>query len=232
MKIFSIQPTSNLNLTSSPLKKDQMKNSEEKNVPISKIPVSFWGVATSARSCGFRRPQIVNEQLKKVFYLTKMLPNGSNISQPRTIIINNKDFAYKISKDFTGRAEVEIKNNTESLVDWNDKIKDKTRTILKCNFDSKGMLVGGTLSNDKNNGQVFDAVFKHTGKEGRRLIINDEIYRPLNKDSSKWTLVPNMHTRTRINQTCDLSSIYNENPLMNSLIELATNRTSLQLLER
>ncbi len=232
MKIFSIQPTNIINSTFVQSKNNSKQVFEEKNQPIKDIPISFWGAVTSAKSCGFRRPKLTDDAMKKIFYLTKNLPKGSNIMQPRMITIGDRDFAYMISKDLTGRAEVEIKDNVISLLDWKDKAKDKNRTILKCHFDPKGMLVGGSLSNNKGNGEIFNAEFKHTGKEGRRLVINDDIYRPVNKDSSKWTLVPDMQTRTKFDMTSDLGTIYSENPLMNSLIELATNRTSLQLLER
>lgn len=230
MKIFATNSINNYSKSSMNLKSNKLKTDVHQSCYSKYSTVSFYGATTFTKTSPFRKPNLKNESLKKVFYFAKILPNSSSIRELKEVSINNEKFMYKVFKDSTGRVEVEMKNKVESLTDWNDKNKDKNRTILKCSFNPNGLLVGGSIVNTVDNDIIVNALFKHNGSDGRRLTINGHTYKPVNNDRTKWVIVSNDNSKLN-GSLVDLASIYSKNSLMTALIELGLNRTSLQLLE-
>lgn len=223
MKISSINPTF-LNFN------NVKRGSTAENPPISENTknstpsISF--MAATITQQGFKRPNIKNEELKKIFLLAKKIPNNCEMKEVSFINLNNERFAYKIKKDGTGRTEVGIKNKVESIKEWISQKNDQQS--MECTFDPKGMLVSAEIKNTKEKPKI---TFEHTGREGRRINMDDRIYRPIIGETNIWGVIPDKFSRNIIGEE-NLAVRLENNIFGSTLLELGGNRASIALLRK
>ena len=176
----------------------------------------------------FKRPNIKDPELKKVFLLAKKFPNNCEMKEVGFISLNNESFAYKIQKNGAGRTEVGIKNKVTSIKDWLKNFENQQ--AMDCVFDNRGMLISAKLVNN-NSDNPSEILFIHTGREGRRIDIGETIYRPLVGETSTWGIVTNKKSRNIIGKE-NLAQKLEDNVFSQALFELGSNRASIAMLSK
>lgn len=206
------------------------KTNYAQSVPIqeSKIEHTNFIPFMAIKPNGFKRPNIKDLELNKVFFLAKNLPNNCKVEEMRTITLNNEKFAYRIKKDSTGRTCVVIKNKIQEIADWGKTFEDQQ--LFECNFNSRGMLVGAKII-DKSSQTPLKVIFENTGHDGRRIDINEVVYKPIVGETSLWAVIPYKKSRCIVRKE-NIASILEENIFGSTLLELASKKASIALLKK
>ena len=201
---------------------------EEKMFPLS---INFYGATTQIDFTKFRRVVIKNEQTKaisdKFLSIIRNLPQGCKMSSPKFFQVGNKNYAYSVDKKTnSNNINFILKSNVENLKEWDN--ENNIGTILDCTFDKRGFMQTAKLESISDTMKKNGATYHHTGKEGRRININDKIYRPRKGCDNLWTFVPNSSSRN-ITGSFDLQEELNDIEFADLFLEFAKNRTSVLL---
>ena len=229
MNIRSINPTNNFKTlkTINPIKKESQLDEEKPAMS----HIAFYGVTTQINPSNYRRVVIKNEQTKaitdKFLSIIRNLPEGSKISSPRFFSINNKNYAYTVDKKTEpSKIKFVLKSNVENLEEWNN--KNNVGTLLDCLFDRRGLMQVAKLENISGTMKKSGATYHHTGKEGRRIDINDKLYRPKVGNKDFWSFVPNPNARYSMGEF-DLLKELKDIEFADIFLEFAKNKTSVLL---
>lgn len=230
MYISKVNPT-NICKTNYGVIKNNAKTHENPSVSKNDYSqLSFGCSYNQVGAVGLRKIRIPNQHTQeactKFLSILRNLPAKMKMSEARFYSVGEEKIGYLIDKSATKKIQLCVKTNVENLKDWYN--EDNSGTVLECIFDEKGLMKLGKLIQKKDGNKPSEIIFQHIGKEGRRITIDEKLYRPTVGKNDFWSLVPNPNHRYSMGEY-NLSESVKDIPFSDLFLEMANNKTSVLL---